>query len=396
MTTTEVRTTAVPYVPLTAMGFAAFVYVTFEIFTVGLITPMAADLGVPESHIGLLMSMYAGVVAVVTIPAMLACRRLDRRTLFLATLGFLLVGTILQATATGYGQLVIARIAAALTHGVFWSLVGPMAARLAPAGRTGTAVGLVSLGSTMALVLGSPAATWLGGVIGWRGATWALGLLAVASVAVLVPTLPKLPPLAKDDHPSIEAVSKWGVPSLIVFLLLAVTASFVTYTYLGLIVSHTAGAELVPTGLTAFGVFGLVGVLLATRLVDRRMIRFNFSATVLFMVAAVLGIAAFSLLDGGPTLGSTALIFLGLAVCGVGYGALPTVATTLFLHAGRNNQDTASALYVVTFQVGIASGSAVGATAVDAGQLPATMWLMLVLAAAATATLAAWSRPLLR
>ena len=66
------------------MGFAAFVYVTFETFTVGLITPMAADLRVSEGQIGLLMSVYAGIVAVVTIPLMHYTRRFNRRPLYIA------------------------------------------------------------------------------------------------------------------------------------------------------------------------------------------------------------------------------------------------------------------------------------------------------------------------
>ena len=59
MTTTPKA--AFPYLPLSAMGFAAFVYVTFEMFAVGLITPMARDLGVSEGQVGLLMTVYASI-----------------------------------------------------------------------------------------------------------------------------------------------------------------------------------------------------------------------------------------------------------------------------------------------------------------------------------------------
>src|SRR5690625_5098013 len=147
---TESRESRFPIVPLTAMSFAAFVYVTFEMFAVGLISPMARDLDVSESRIGLLMTIYAGVVAVVTIPAMIWLGRFDKRTIFLATLGFLITGIVVQALTVNYSMLAVGRITAALTHGVFWALVGPMAARMSP-GHTGKAVGIVSVGSTMAL-----------------------------------------------------------------------------------------------------------------------------------------------------------------------------------------------------------------------------------------------------
>ena len=180
------------------MGFAAFVYVTFEMFAVGLITPMARDLGVSEGQVGLLMTVYASIVAVVTIPLMEVTRRLDRKPVFMATLIFLLGGIVLQATASTYWVLVIGRVCAALTHGLFWSLVNPMAARLAPAGMTGKGVAVVSLGSTMALVVGSPLTTMLGGVFGWRIATWILGAFVVLAFTLLffyLPSMPAIPPV---------------------------------------------------------------------------------------------------------------------------------------------------------------------------------------------------------
>lgn len=161
-------------VPLAALSFAAFVYVAFEMFSIGLISPMARDLGVSEGRIGLLMTVYAGLVAVVTIPLMAATRHVNRRPLFLATLGFLLAGIVLQATAPNYFVLVAGRVTAAFTHGLFWSIVNPMATRLAPLGQMGRAVAVVSLGSTMSTVVGAPLTTGIGNAIGWRGATWVL------------------------------------------------------------------------------------------------------------------------------------------------------------------------------------------------------------------------------
>src|SRR5699024_9487045 len=136
-----------------------------------------------------------------------------------------------------YSMLAVGRITAALTHGVFWALVGPMAARMSP-GHTGKAVGIVSVGSTMALVVGSPLATWLGGLIGWRPTTWVLGVLTVAALLVLLPTVPSLPPLPRDLASQEKRSMPWGLISLVLFLMLAVTGVFAAYTYLGLIRSE--------------------------------------------------------------------------------------------------------------------------------------------------------------
>ena len=93
---------------------------------------------------------------------------------------------------------------------------------------------------------------------------------------------------------------------------------------------------------------------------------------------------------------SVVIVFIAITVFGGAYGALPTLGTTIFLHAGRDNPDAASSLYVVTYQVGIASGAALGALAVDASWTAGTLWIMAGLSLASTLVLALWSRPLLR
>lgn len=370
------------------MSFAAFVYVTFEMFSVGLISPMARDLGVSEGQIGLLMSVYAGLVAVVTIPLIHFIRSVNRRPLLIATLVFLLGGIVLQATASNYWMLVAGRVTAAFTHGVFWSLVNPMAARIAPAGQTGKAVAAVSIGSTLSLVAGSPLTTALGTMIGWRASTWVLGVATIGALVTLIATLPSLPAVPPANRAK-ATNTKSAIPSLVVYVLLAVTGIFSTFTYLALLVEGTAGHAYVPFGVSLYGIAGLVGITIAGRRVDSRMIRLNALAAAVMVVSAIAGLLA---LGAGSGLGMFAVI----AVFGMAAGALPTVATTIFLHAGQRNQDLASSVYVVTFQVGIASGSAVGAAVVDAGYLSGTLISTGVLGALAFAVLALWSRTLLR
>lgn len=375
-------------VPLAAMSFAAFVYVTFEMFSVGLISQMAADLNVSEGQIGLLMTVYAGLVATVTIPLVHASRRFDRRPIFMATLAFLLVGIVLQATAGNYWVLVAGRVTAALTHGLFWSLVNPMAARLAPAGQMGKAVAVVSLGATMSTVLGAPLSTAIGHAVGWRGATWVLGVGAIAAVALLARTLPSMPALPSEQVAQAQN-TKSAIPSLVFYLTFAVTSLFASFTYLALFIETTAGVHWVAIGLSMYGIFGVIGVVAAGRRVDSRMIRINGLDTLLLMAAAAVGLLALQM-------GSGVVMFIMVAILGLAAGSLPTAGTTIFMHAGKRNQDLASSIYVVTFQVGIASGSALGAATVDAGFLSGTLLITLVLGAAALIALAGFSRPKLR
>ena len=375
-------------VPLMAMSFAAFVYVTYEMFAIGLISPMAVDLGVTEGQIGLLMTVYAGLVAVVTIPLMHYTRRMNRRPLFIATLVFLLTGIVLQAIATSYPMLVVGRVTAAFTHGLFWSLVNPMAARLAPAGQMGKAVAAVSFGSTMSTVLGAPLTTAVGHAIGWRNATWLLGVGAIVAFLLLLKTLPSMPAKPPVKTTNVQK-TKSALPSLVFYLTFSVTALFATFTYLALLLQDTAGERWVAPGLALYGVVGIIFVVVAGRRVDARMIRLNGFDALFLMTSAFTGLLALQQQSG-------VLMFVAVALLGMSSGTLPTAATTIFMHAGKGNQDMASSIYVVTFQVGIAAGSALGAASVDAGYLSGTLLITLVLGAAALVTLVGFSRPRLR
>ena len=375
-------------VPLMAMSFAAFVYVTYEMFAIGLISPMALDLGVTEGQIGLLMTVYAGLVAVVTIPLMHYTRRMNRRPLFIATLVFLLTGIVLQAIATSYPMLVVGRVTAAFTHGLFWSLVNPMAARLAPAGQMGKAVAAVSFGSTMSTVLGAPMTTAVGHAIGWRNATWLLGVGAIVAFLLLLKTLPSMPAKPPVKTTNVQK-TKSALPSLVFYLTFSVTALFATFTYLALLLQDTAGERWVAPGLALYGVVGIIFVVVAGRRVDARMIRLNGFDALFLMTSAFTGLLALQQQSG-------VLMFVAVALLGMSSGTLPTAATPIFMHAGKGNQDMASSIYVVTFQVGIAAGSALGAASVDAGYLSGTLLITLILGAAALVTLVGFSRPRLR
>src|SRR5215207_4356765 len=171
---------ALPWRGLLALSAAVFLSITGEMLPTGLMPEMSATLRVGEPLVGLLVSVFAFTVVVTSAPLTALTQRMPRRALLV-----LAVTTLACAIAPEYWMLVVARIAGGIAHGVFWALVGGYAARLVPAGQIGRAVSVVLGGGTLALILGVPAATALGQVIGWRavfavvGALTLIGALAV-------------------------------------------------------------------------------------------------------------------------------------------------------------------------------------------------------------------------
>ena len=125
------------------------------VYSIGLLSDIAADFGITEARAGLLITVYAWVVALVSLPLMLAgedgCRRL-----MLGVLGLFIASHVLSGLSSSYAMLMASRIGVACAHAVFWSIVSPLAVRVAPKGAQSAALGLIITGTSIAMIVGLP------------------------------------------------------------------------------------------------------------------------------------------------------------------------------------------------------------------------------------------------
>src|SRR3954462_15427875 len=161
---------------LAALGASAFCYVTAETIPVGLLPQIADGLHVDETDVGLLLTSYAVVAGLSTIPLTALTMRVPRYLLLAITVASFVVSQAAASFAPTFLILALARLICARAHGVFWSVIGPVTARLAPPGQAGKATALVFMGNSLAIVLGVPLGTALGQSLGWRAA---VGVIAV-------------------------------------------------------------------------------------------------------------------------------------------------------------------------------------------------------------------------
>lgn len=159
-----------------ALMLAAFTFNTTENLPVGLLPLIADDLRVSLASVGLLVTGYGLTVAVVSLPVTHVTRSIPRRHVLSGLLGLLVLASWMSALGgLSYGFLLAARIATALAQALFWAVMGPVAVGLYPPERRGRVIGLLSVGGSLATVLGVPAGTWLGGHGGWRAPFLVLG-----------------------------------------------------------------------------------------------------------------------------------------------------------------------------------------------------------------------------
>ncbi|MFF0737094.1 MFS transporter [Streptomyces chartreusis] len=377
---------------LAVLAGATFVYVTFEVFPVGLIHDIAADLDVGAGRIGLLISGYAVVAALVTIPSVALAARVSRGTALVVSLLVLVVAELLAACATGFATMAVSRVAAALTHGVLWSLIAPAAATMVPRERVGTATAVVFGGSSLAAIVGSPGTTLVGELIGWRATALLLAAATVAVTLALVwalrprPTTttplhdgPAAVPPGTVDRPAVD----WpAVLTLCAVAVVLVVAHFLSYTYFAVIVTEVAGASgAVVVLLAVFGGAGAVGTYLIGRHNDSAPQR---SAAVT-MAAFAMGVGLLALAFAPvPTAVRCAVAAVAVSVWGGAFAAAGPVFQTGVMRLAGGDADRASSVYVTGFQIGIAGGSALGAALLG----HPVGWLPLVSTVLATAVLA--------
>ena len=369
---------------LIALSVAAFCYVTTELLPIGLLTLISADLRLSPSRIGLLVTGYAAVVVVASIPLTQVTRRVPRRWLLAGTLCVFAGSTLMAALAPGYSFLLAARLVTGLTQAMFWSVVIPAAAGLFPAQVRGRVVARLAIGTSLAPVVGVPAGTWLGQQAGWRAPLLvmaAVSLAAAVTVTVLVPTVaPREQSTARGSAPH---RGRYAV--LVIVTILGVTGFLTTYTYITpflLDVSRFPPVALGPLLLSG-GVAGLAGTLAVGAFLDRR------PRAALVIPLAVLTAALFALFGLGVAKVAAVAV---LAVACFAFSALPPAIGARTLHVAPGSTDLASAGTGSAFNLGIAAGSLLGGVLVaDVG--PRSVALVgALLTAAAFAVMASESR----
>ena len=258
---------------LGALAAACFVSVTSENLPVALLPQLAAGLGVADSAVGFLMTGYALVVAVSVIPLVALTTRWDRRSTALVTLGLIVASNVALALAPGYGVAVAARLVAAAGHGVFWSVVASMAARLLGPGQGGRATAVVFAGNSVAFLFGLSASSWLGATLGWRTAVLTVAGVAAATALVIRLTVGPMP-AEVPDRGSLrvrDVVTARALAPVNLTTLLVVTGHFAAFTYVTALIAryvHLTGPA-TSSLLFVHGAAGLVGLVLIGRAIDR-------------------------------------------------------------------------------------------------------------------------------
>jgi DHA1 family inner membrane transport protein len=352
------QTRELPVALLVLLAAAACAAVTTEMLPVGLLPAISAGLRVSESQVGLLVSGYAAVVAVGSIPMAALLERLPRRPVLAVLLAAYGISNAVFAASSSYGLALAARLVAGLAHAAFFAVVVSAAVALVPRARAGRAVAIVMSGTTVALAAGVPAGTALGTAFGWRwvfaGASVLLLLLAAAAARFL----PDTPPPAPGHQTVMASLRQPRLLLIAAVIALLMLGHFTAYTYISPLLLHAGvTAAAVSVVLLGYGTAGLLGLTLAGSVADR------YPRPALFVTIAVMAACLAGLGLGRATLPTVVIV----VIWGITYGTVPTLTQSAALAAVPAAPDAGPAVVNAMSNVGISGGALIGARELAAG-----------------------------
>lgn len=357
------------WLAIAVLAVATFTIVVTEFAPIGLLSSIAADLHARPATVGLIVSAYAWIGAGSALLSAVLPNHFPRKPLLIGLMLLLAASSGVSAVAPAFPALMLARIAGALAHGVFWAMVAALATQIAPRDRLGLATAVVFGGISIASVLGVPIVNVIGQHWDWRVAFGALSGLSLLTALLMAAALPTIRAEGSVGGAALAGVLRnralWMAYAVAIF---TVAAHFGAFTFIEPYLRQMPGVSPAAVALLlfAFGAAGLLGNVLTGLAIDRHF-RTVIVMALAFMCAALIGLGWLV-----PRAGTAAAVACLLA-WGAAISALFVGIQTWVLRAGGAAAIPASALYTTVFNGASGIGAMLGASILARSGLSAVM-----------------------
>lgn len=276
------------YLRVFLMGISAFVMNTTEFVPVALLSDIAQDFSISTAETGWMLTIYAWIVAVLSLPLMLITSKVERKRLLLAIFALFIVSHVLSFFAWSFNVLLISRVGIAFSHAIFWSITAAIAIRVAPEGKKALALSVIATGTSLAMVLGVPLGRMIGQWFGWRTTFGGIGLVALIVCILQAKLLPTLPSMFQGSIKKVPELLKQPLLiCLYLLIFLVFTAHYTAYSYIEPFMREVGSISenLATFVLLLFGGAGIIGSIIFSRWGDRHSTSLMLSSILIMLIS---------------------------------------------------------------------------------------------------------------
>lgn len=352
-----------------ALSLAAFVLVASEFMPVSLLTPIAADMHITEGQAGLGISVSGLFALFASLLTASVAARVDRKPLLLALTLLMIVSGTVVAFSPNYWVFMVGRALIGVAIGGFWSLSAATAMRLVPDDQIARAMAVVNGGNALATVIAAPLGSFLGALIGWRGAFLCVIPVAVVACIWLLVSLPPMKAQRRPGTGNVFTLMKsppvaLGMAAVSVFFM----GQFMLFTYLRPFLETVTqvSVSVLSLMLLVLGLAGLAGTFLIEGFLKNGLHR------TLIVIPILMAMIALALVSFGSSAVMTTVL---LGLWGLVATAAPVGWWTWLAKTLPEAAEAGGGLMVAIIQLAIASGATVGGLVFDSSGYQATFEL---------------------
>ena len=343
-----------------AMTLCVFALIASEFMPVSLLTPMAQTLRVTEGMAGQGIAISGAFAVVTSLFISVLAGTLNRKTLLLGLTCIMAISGAVIAMAPNYLTYMAGRALIGIVVGGFWSMSAATAMRLVPVHRVPLALAIFNSGNALATVVAAPLGSWLGSVVGWRGAFFCLVPVAIIAFVWQLLSLPSMS-VTRQAAASRNVFTLFrrrvvalGMLGVGIFFM----GQFTLFTYIRPFLETVTRVDdaTVTLVLLVIGVAGFIGTTLIGRVLKR-----GFYPT-LMAIPVLMAITALALIAFGS---QVAIVTALLGLWGLISTAAPVGWWAWVPRTFPQNAEAGGGLMVAMVQLSIALGSTVGGLLFD-------------------------------
>lgn len=355
---------------LLALSIGAFAIGITEFSPMGMIPYIAENLNESIPSVGVVVVIYAlGVMIGAPIMTLLLVSKRPKVALVFL-MAIFTVGNLLSGLAPNLVTLSLSRLITSLNHGAFFGLGAIVAASVVPAGKQASAIAAMFMGLTIAGIGGVPIVTKITQLIGWREAFYlisGIGLLTIASLIFAIPS--HLQGSQVNVKNELRILRRPLVMLGMLSTVLGASAMFTLYTFITPMLMNfiQASDQTIAMMLMVIGVGFSIGNYLGGYFADKNL----YPTLLTLFVLSAISMVIFPIIAtniAGATIG---LLFWSI----VSFALVPPIQI-LVMNAAVGAQALASSVNIGAFNLGNATGAAVGAAILSHGYSYTTMSFM--------------------